>query len=357
MNRIGILTFHEADNYGAVLQACGLKHACESLGFDVGIIDYSPKYISNQYRYFRITKCLRTNLLKLYNFYGNIQKKWKFNKFRKDYFDIIPYGRSELLAVLCGSDQIWNPNIAGEFDPVYFGKTTFKAGKIIAYAASIGISSIEDSQRLQLKKLLANFDSISVREKSMIPMLTGLTDREIVSVLDPTLLNTSEYWDTVAIPVKNLPNKYIFVYEVSRHLETMEKARYLGEKTGYPIIEVVYEKNRLWIAHRQRNNVGPAEFLTYIKNASYVVTSSFHGTAFSIIYKKDFYTVPHKKFPSRMRDLLEDVGLTERLVSNMNRDDISRIDYGKVESNIESLRDKSLDFISRSILGEKGTKI
>lgn len=349
--QIGILTFHRANNYGAVLQAYGLKKCCEEMGYEVNIIDYRPKYIENQYRYFSIVPTIKKNLLNIYNLYGNINKKIKFGSFVRHQLSIVSLEealKQDYDAILYGSDQIWNPDIAGKFDVFFFGNNGIKTKKQIAYAASIGKDKLEENKLKELSKLTLKFDAISLREQTAKHMLEGIIHKKMEVVLDPTLLNDADVWRQLEKPIKKMPANFILVYEVTKYPETMLYAKYLSDKTGVPIVEIVYSKTKIRADHLQLNNIGPQEFLTLIDKASYVVTSSFHGTAFSIIFEKRFYTILHHAYGNRMSDLLKLLKLEDRIISDnlMKNNDI---DYFSVNESLGKWRQYSKKFLKNNI--------
>lgn len=347
--RIGIMTFHRAHNYGAMLQTYAIKTALEDLGADVSVIDYAPDYIDKQYQYFKPVKNLKANILKAVNLFSNVSKNNKFNAFKNTYFNLVPFHTKETFDVIIyGSDQIWNPNISNGFDGVYFGVHDIHTLKNVAYAASIGKSSLNKRELSDITELLKNFSEISLREESAEKILRDCYDGNIEIVLDPTLLLSSIMWDKIAM-LPEVTEPYILVYEVNKDPNTITAANKLSTISGFPIYEISYQKTKLCNKHRVFTGVGPEEFIGLIKNAEYVVTNSFHGTAFSLIYRKNFYTVAHYAYGSRMVDLLNKIGLGNRIIDTLP-DVIEPIIYEPVSWKIENERVKSLDFIKRVIL-------
>lgn len=350
--RVGILTFHRAHNYGAALQAYALMRACEKLGFNTSIIDYAPAYIDDQYCYFKLSNNLKTNLLRLYNLKGNIEKKKKFNAFQKEYMVLTPFHTSEEYdCLLYGSDQIWNPNIKHGFDKVYFGQHEIKASRNVAYAASIGKSSFSEQELREFSDAVSHMDVISVREETACNVIRQYIDKKIETVIDPTLLWDAQEWSEIAIRPM-IDKQYILVYEVGKIVETMQIAEELSARTGYPIVEIAYNKTKLNSNHQILTNVGPREFVGLLCDASYVVTSSFHGTAFSIINQKNFYTVVHRAYGSRMVDLLKKLGMQDRLVEELP-EGIQSIDYNVVDEKLKIEKEKAMNFIRKSVIGER----
>lgn len=345
--KIGILTFHTAHNYGAMLQTYALKITCEKLGHETHVINYTPKYISDQYRYFKPKKNIKSDILALMNLRGNVVKNKRFEEFKNQYFDMRPFAAEEYDAILYGSDQIWNPNIAGGFDSVFFAEHCVKARRHVAYAASVGKQEFSEEEYRDFQRLVKNFDAVSVREESAARYLQPLFNRPIEVTLDPTLMTGKKDWEGVMV-CPNRRDKYILIYEVALFPETLAVAKALSEQTGFPIVRILYTRTKLQYGYQTMNDLGPCEFLGWIRNAEYVVTSSFHGTAFSLLFGKNFYTIPHHSYASRMTDLLAKLNLSDRLVHSLP-EKIVDVDYDKVEKKLMEEREKSLAFIKKSI--------
>jgi hypothetical protein len=347
--KVGIFTFHRAHNYGAMLQAYALQTACEKIGTKAYIVDYAPKYIDNQYKYFKLKKALKANALSFYNLFGNIKKQKGFENFKTNQFNIIDFKTKEKFdTLLYGSDQIWNPNINNGFDKNYFGYNGINTKRQVAYAASIGKSEFSDEEIKQFSNLAKNMDMISVREETAKNVLQPYYEKNIDVVLDPTLLISSYEWDKIAEKPKfKMP--YILVYQVNIFPQTMQVAEELSKRTNIPIVEICYNKTKLKYNHKVLSDVSPREFVGLFKNAEYVVTSSFHGTAFSINYHRNFYTISHKVYGSRMNDLLFKLGISDRIVEALPND-IEKIDYTDVDKRLQKEKEHSLEFLEKAIM-------
>lgn len=347
--RTGILTFHSAHNYGAMLQAYALNKITLRYG-ESWVVDYVPGYIKKQYQYFVPVKSMKLNALKALNFPGNVSKYRKFEKFRRDYLRTVQADTKEPFDVLLyGSDQIWNPNISGSFDEVYFGRHNLKTKYNVSYAASVGKTSFSEHEKAEFRQLTSCFDALSVREESSKGFLQEFCDKDIEVVLDPTLLLTKEEWEE---PIKeyNVGMPYILVYEVNKRPETLEVAQGLSKMLDIPIVEIVYNKTKLKYSHKVVSNIGPNEFLWLFKKAEYVVTSSFHGTAFSINFEKQFFTIPHSVYSNRMTDLADKLGLGERIVTSLP-EKFETINYAEVREKLSGERKKSIGFLLK-VYGE-----
>ena len=360
--KIGILTFHCAHNYGAVLQCYALQETLKSMGHDVEVIDYRPKYLVAPYKKFYINRFISGELIKtikkiireflLFNI--RFKRYYAFNHFIKTYFNLsekiqgnnIP---SKYDVYIMGSDQIWNPCITLAFDDVYFGNFIFSKNdkKYIAYAASLGISSLNEDAKKYFQSALNNFNGIGVRESSMVKILQPLTNKKIEIVLDPTLLVNPKIWDNITkTPI--IKGKYVLIYQVKGDENTKRIAELIAKEIGANVIELTaiisarFNKNKLQYE-------SPENFLGFIKNASFIVTTSFHGTAFSIIFNRPFYSISLGGNDTRVLSILKNVGLENRLIPKDCSPKFSEIDYSDVNINISKLRNKSKDFLIKEI--------
>ena len=348
--KIGIITFHRADNYGAVLQAFGLYKKIQELFVhnEVYIVDYCPEKIKEYYRLLSFKN--------IFNFISsairlpfNIKRKVKFNKFRKEKFKYIDIKDIHCLDFLvCGSDQIWNPNITGGIDLHYFGHITGFTGKIIAYAASDG-GCLENIDTDILEKYLLNFSAISVREPSMLPFLKQNND-DISVVLDPVFLFDMEFWKKITYQIKK---KYILIYRMANDEKVEQDAYLLAKQKGLRIIEISYGfsfRKILKNEHRIITTAGIHDFLSYILHAEYIFTNSFHGTAFSIIFNKDFYTYRlNNKKNNRIHTILSWFNITDRYGDNFNIKEQNKINYLIVNNLVTKRRNESLYFLEKNI--------
>lgn len=300
--KIGIITFHHAHNSGAMLQVLALQTYLQNAGHEVSVIDYRVSRIDRSYAAappvrkdrFEAFMNRHLRLSPLYHSLSELQKA--------DH----PYD-----AVIAGSDQIWNETILNGLDPAYFcafGKPTLRR---IIYGASIGSDTLSQSSRFLMQRFLQYPDFISVREESMLPLLRPLTDKALTPVLDPTLLLTPDFYLTLAKP-EAPASAYIYLHYVHHSGENPDldqAAAELSALCGLPIL-----KNRAGQRFQNElpdcSNDGPAEFLSRIRHASYVVSDSFHANVFSILFSKHFLTVLPLKRPERLIRLLDALQLS-----------------------------------------------
>lgn len=364
MNSVGIITFHCSYNYGSALQAYALQTYVESLGYTVKIIDFVMKEDFEQYRLFR-TSLYRRQLKSLgadiLFFPFHVKRKISFEKFAQRKMNLSEkryYSCEELKDLndiidifICGSDQIWNIDCTHGIEPAYFLEFVDDKKRRIAYAPSLAHTNFEMNNKDELKKLLDRFDAISVREESTVPYLQSILEREIKTVLDPTLLlNKSDYLQLVDSKFEG--EKYIFVYLLEENKELIQYSEELQKTTGYQLYYVSSKVNCGFLRGKNLFGISPEKFLSCIHHAEYVITNSFHATVFSILFNKQFCTFPTKRSSARMIDLLEKLDLQNRMFDlNFNLD--NKIDYEMVEDKIKALREESIYFLKSALINEE----
>lgn len=364
---VGILTFHRALNFGAILQAFALQRSISDLGCQCSIIDYLRRLRKEDpYRLFffpRNRATLRHNLLTLLHLRSHLQVRAKFNRFLHDHLHLTEdsYDTLEDISRRCpsfdayvtGSDQVWHPvQLRESHGRVFY--LDFVRGLRIAYAPSFGVSQIPVEFQSQVSDLLRRFDSLSCREDTGCKLINELTGRKAEHVLDPTLLLPAAGYDSVAIlPDEEQP--YILLYAMQISEEIRQLAIKVRQHLNRPIVAVVpVYHNPGWFSFADRVvfDAGPAEFLGWIKQASFVCTNSFHGTAFSLIYRKDFLSVPHQSTNTRSYSLLQRFGLTARQLPDpgaFRPSDAGMIDYAKIEPQLAQAREFSLSYLRQAL--------
>lgn len=355
-----IVTFHWALNYGASLQVFALQQVISSVIGPVEVLHYVPQFLATQHRRF-CRPMLRTLGYLPANLYRRVQQIGAFERFTARHIHLSKgrFSRPEDVCdeqsdlIFLGSDQIWNPDITGGFDNVYFGRYSRKPNsKVISYAASVGKPSFSEQEQRDFQRLLQGVDRISVREESAKRLIAPLVDRPVEVVLDPTLLLDRHAWSTVANSRDRKP--YVLVYSMAGYVETSDIAATVARRMGIGVLEILpsgrFMRDRL--THATMANVGPAEYLGLFENAAFVVTDSFHGTAFALIYNKDFFTVPHRERGGRLVDLLARFGLSHRLVRDTaEAAGAGPIDYQEVNGLVHLERTRSVQFLSGAAAG------
>lgn len=327
MKKVYTITFHNADNYGAVLQAYALQKAI-SKKYRTEILNYDNKSISDSYKLFKHRSTLKGQLIQtvkdLVNFKTDFGRKRRFDTFRKHLNLSQPITRDSFYAsnhyknsiYITGSDQVWNEDLTGGIDDLYFLNLMPKE-QSISYAASVGsLDTIRHEN--EFIKSIKQIKHLSVREKPLKEFLDKKLDSTNVKiVLDPTLLLGKKDWESFSGDKRIVKEKYIFVYcgDEPKHF--------------YDIVNDIARKEHLTIVYswrRDRNhvfsskkksyaNLGPKEFANLIRYAEYVVTSSFHGTALSVIYNKRLYAVLNRS-SDRLTTLLRQLSLNECIITN-----------------------------------------
>lgn len=379
MKKIGIITILKTNNYGAELQAYATQEALNSLGYEAQIIDYlfykNPGHIRTpkarplfkhgiKKRLTEILYPIITLIETKLNKGKNLIRNRRFNQFHVDNTAMSPTYRTfeELYAqkidydiYMVGSDQVWNPGLYTSLLP-YLLTFAPEGKKRIAYASSFGVSSVPNECQWLYKKYLPKFAKIGVREKNAVEMVKELGDMEATWVLDPTLLLDKENWEKVGKSSYGNLGNYILLYELTPCPYILELAKHFREKTCMSIVRicknVAVEDNDSSIMNIV--DAGPAEFIDLFSKAGMVITNSFHGTAFSINFGKNFYTVtPARKHNnSRQQSILELFGLQERLIpENTPIGDISTkdIDHNAVADKLNIEREKSIQFLKNAI--------
>lgn len=353
--KVGILTFHYAHNYGAVLQAYALKEKLRQLGYDVCILNYRNEFI--EWRYKNKLNSIRNirNQKRVYSLKECMEEKrrrGKFNQFieqillekQSKYFTMQDLSHTELDILITGSDQIWTSWLTDGYDPVYFLDFPINA-KRVAYAASMHDINISGEEKEYLKKALKQYDAISVREKEVEEFLEKLCEVEIETTIDPTLLlGLEDYYQLEEIVQK--PDNYILVYYLYEDNTLRQKAQELAAYYKAEVLELHYVGYHRHSDCIQKSDVGPGEFLSYIKKAKCVLTNSFHGIIFSIIYHKQFWAVYEKDV--RKSNLLLRLGLQSRRVYQEKFVEAD-INYEKVDLEIMQLKKEAIMYLKKAL--------
>lgn len=371
MKKIEIVTFNKAHNYGATLQAYALERKISDLKYEVDFLNYYDEFIENGYKIFKISKkhgllgvvksflssvvFYKINKKRFYTFNDFINNNLKINtKYYKSICEL-KNNTPEVDVLITGSDQVWNSKITGGLSDVYtlnFGNDGIKR---ISYAASVGdINLIKDNEE-EYKKKISKIDYISVRENDAKEALSEIIDKPIKVVLDPTLLLTKKEWDDVVNKISNTKEKYILAYVVEPDEEYIKIANDLSKKTGLRIIHFGKKNPGYNNVLKSAYTEGPLEFINYIKNAEYVVATSFHATVFSIIFNKKFFIVPHRKTGARVTNLLDNLEIKGRTFSSY--EDFKDIDYDfdtdwtNVKKILDKEREESINWLKNAIEG------
>ena len=324
MKKVALVTFHTPLSIGAQLQAFALQEAIFANGCDCRVINYVPPAKNTSVRlslsrriYGGISSCI---------FGRKIKKQYtRFNDWKLSHLKQTGPVRSvsqlqkeaeRFDTFICGSDQIWRNPDQGYF----FLDFTPDSACRVAYAPSFGNISFTDSSKKLIKSYLSRFSFISVRETDGAEFASNLLGRDIPQVLDPTLLWPSGYWKNFAADnIGKLPKKYLLVFSIQDTIACFKAAKRISARLGIPLVVIDTARRLIWHPFLKNYfNVGPAEFLTLVDRAEFIVTSSFHGTAFAVNFSKRFLTICRdgvQNVNSRITTLADILGIGDRLIS------------------------------------------
>lgn len=354
--RAGILTFQNVDNYGATLQAYALASALGDLGAEVEIINYSNQTLDKATRLVKVGERpsrdmiakVVSRFIKHQHFKSFDKRQLKLSGRVHDYAGLKQLSQS-YEAVIVGSDQVWNDEITGG-DRAFYLDFVGNCTARYSYAASFGGDEDTASSVAELHgDDLSYFQKISLREAVGMRSISSASGVETRQDVDPVLLLDSKQWNQVAA-ARPLKEPYVFMYLVAPEINI----RHFAESyAAHNTLKLIDNKKSMEFLLR----CGPEDFISWIANADAVITNSFHGTAFSLIFQKEaFFELGGRRGNRRARSLLKEVGLTGREILSP---EVSRIpapiDWESVTSSLESMREDSLAYL-RGIVGEDGKR-
>ncbi|WP_309121654.1 polysaccharide pyruvyl transferase family protein [Paenibacillus sp.] len=368
--KICTITCHDVYNHGASLQAYGLMRYLINLGYEVEIIDYKPDYLSRHYKLFAISspkweKNLFTKLLylgaKVPGRVVSLKRKRAFDAFKAKHLALTParYNTNDELKrnppeadiYLCGSDQIWNTLHRNGSDPAFYLDFVPEGKVRAAYAASFATESIHDRYKPFVKEKVSKLDGIGVREKSGVAILHQMQIHQAVNVVDPAFLLDDSEWNRLG--TASIPGDYVLVYDFDDSSLIRRIAESLAKRWSCKIYAVNGGKSKY--ANKYFQYEGPETFVSLVRDAKFVISNSFHAAVFSIIYEKNFAIVNRTEaINTRMRDLLDDLGLLDRLVGEyVGIDELCRdIEYRKVKTILNRKIQESKGYLN-TILGNR----
>lgn len=362
--RIGILTFHKAINYGAVLQAFALQQVIANSGVNCEIINYDCAVLRKKYKSFYLKRLTPRGILSaLVHWPFRYIRNSKFKRFRRKYLvtssemylkEDLNRLQSRYDRFVVGSDQIWNIDITGS-DLTYFLDFCLDNRRKYSYAASLGTAEPDQNQQTIYLKYLSDFKAIAVREESSSVFLSNLLSRPVKWTADPVFLLELDKWKRL-IPEPKITEDYIFVY--SLHEEDVYKyANYLKKETGLKLV-CIPANFKCRIKGRKDYCAGVEDFLNYIFFSKYVISDSFHVVAFSIMFQKNVNVVLKKEYPalnSRLTSLMNFLNLKNKIICDNNYavSLIEQIDYSQVDKILNKHVQDSIDYIREEICGEK----
>lgn len=364
--KIAVITRHAVSNYGSVLQTYALQEAIKEAGFDCEIIDYvrfdedyrkitdtlirkSPKWNKN-FATRLIYKCIQSPE---YILMGR-----RFEKFQKKLLNRTPqkyHSLQELKSnppqadIYCtGSDQVWGAIGADAYDRAYYLDFPAKNSKKIAYAASFGKTDLSEDALKSACDLLCQYDKITVRENSAVDIIEDMS-LACTQVLDPTLLLDREKWS--ALIDRETDKKYVLLYQLHNNPQMDRYAMEFAKKCGLPLLRMTTFLHRMFNGGKFEYLPSTGRFLSLIKNAEYMITDSFHGTAFAINFNTQFIDILPGETKTRNQSILQLTGLTDRVLDSY--DDFSfinkKIDFENANRILAEQRKQSLNILKEML--------
>lgn len=373
--RIGLLTYHFSDNFGAVLQAYALRTWLTQQGYIASFVNYHPSYVEAGGDFQRIFHfgSLKKNLKVAYlkfshtkrHIFGNTSQAKKFEDFRTNALGLSGPKIESVTGLnniknydflIAGSDQIWNPSGHLGLDPAYFlSFPTASSVKKISYAASFGKDELEEVHYPAAKELLSGLTAISVREESGVSIVKTVSGRSAACVPDPTFLLDS-YSELIA-QSQEQSKDHIFCYALRTGEGIRDVCEYYSDQLAVPIFSP-YNVHRRWKEIGQTVYPGPADWLKLLVESKYVVTNSFHATVFAVLYHKPFIVVglpgSRQGLNARAKNLLKKLGLQDRFVESNDIEMAKKrflepINWTAVDEKRSLLKDQGVNFLKSQL--------
>ena len=360
---VGILTFHKAINYGAVLQAYALRSAVESFGYDCSVINYAGRKMLAESKTFYIPKnsAPKDKLVSVFRLPMRAKTVRKFNNFQSKYLNLsgemlttaeqLQVLSKKFNKIITGSDQVFNYNGTGE-DFNFYLEFENDCYKKIAYAPSFGMTEIDENHRDRVATCLKQMNNLSVRESIGGDIVETLLGERPKKACDPTFLIPREQWISMCKPIK-IKKPYVLVYSFgSRHLESVAKK--IADDIGGLVVNINRAIPSFNSKIKNAYAPSPNQFLGLINNATAVVTNSFHGMALSVLLGKEFYGFKNSytnsnATNSRFDFFINDLGLKDRIFNNIDEFERKPIDYELINKRVEELRQQGLEFLNNAL--------
>ena len=365
--RVGIVSYNmygNFTNYGSALQSYALQTAINKLdpaGIHAIVVDYCPDILMDKDILNPMKNMWDTDPVLRENCRKSLDAiKENYNKFKSFYkthyclsskkYTSTNFNESlnteDLDGYVCGSDTVFAVPEFG-FDDGFYANYSSMKHRSVAYAASFGDFDIEPTNQSELKEKLGNFKAIALRENDKMDVVKELYSGPLFKVIDPTLLlKASEYEDILKDP--DIHEPYLLLYS-RRNDPSMEAfAEKLAEESGLAIVEISLKATNA-DRHIMRYDAGVEEFLGLVKNASIVVTNSFHGMIFAVQFRRPFYIFSRKLCDTKIKEILDIFGIPDRFIesSNITFTKAESIDYDKVHSRISNQRNESIGILSK----------
>ena len=369
MKKVGIVTIHKINNYGAVAQAYALNKYLRSQGFDTKTIDFRTDRVAESYQLYRSMQGVMDIVRNLQAFIYSRKLGRRNRRFDAFLEEMVPmteqpyYSDAELKeskldfdCYVCGSDQIWN-TFCKNYNDAFLLSFARNKGTRISYAASLGAASVHEDMEAKFRYELSDYEAVSVREKDAVDVIVSLCNKEVTHVADPVFLLGEEEWSRLATqPLQKKP--YIFFYFVKGDLPGMrDYVKKLSRKLDMPVVVVNMNLREMLYRNVKMYDAGPREFISLIKNSAYVCTNSFHATAFSVIFRKKFMIFTQRKdgASSRLLSLVNMLGLSDRVADPDTPIEriTETIDFNRAYEKLVPFINKSKGFVISSLNKEQ----
>lgn len=365
MKRIAIITLHAINNYGSVLQTFATEQLFKEFGFTPITIDYirDTAQMNTVWKILKaknlsITLKIKTLLVHLFS--KNKKRADSFNSFRNNYLHLtdkrylsdkdLNEDFPEADIYCTGSDQTWNVEIQGCVPDGFFLNFVPDNKIRIAFSASFGIDRLSDEYKEIVHDRLKKYKAISVREQSGLSILQYIGIKGQL-VLDPTLAIDQNVWEKLAAP-KMFDEDYLLAYQLNRNLKFTQYMKDFARVHNLKIVQVRARKDTSLENGICLTDATPQEWLSLIKNAKYVLTDSFHCTAYCILFHREFMCIYPPKFSTRLDSILSQTGLMERKITDFKNFSYcdKPIDFGPIDNWLMDERKKTLSFLKNALL-------
>lgn len=362
--KVSVLTLNRVNNYGSVLQTYATQKLLESLGCEVEIIDYYRREnrISGLIKQYTSKDMLLVKVLKVIVLMPTfIRFRYVFSTFLEKYVKLSrTYSSAEELKnypltseiFLVGSDQVWNSWWNGGILKEFFLDFVPSSKCLVSYASSFGKERLEDWEIEETKALLKRFSAISVRESSAVKIIDELGIPGSLRVLDPTLMLNRDFWlNFSSVSKKKIDGDYILLYQLNSNKDFDRYAVKMAEKYKCKLIRFCTRYDQFRLSGSPLLLPSVESFVALLNDAKYVLTDSFHATAFCINLNKEFACLYPNMFSSRLRDLLQDCELEDRVINGYDQFEMfeRKTDFTKSNIILDAERKKSMNFLSKAI--------
>ena len=365
--KIILITKHYVKNYGSVLQTYASQELLSRKGGSVSIANYilpeasGLKYMDIILRKHASAGRIKKIILRAAVLPTMIRWKYVFGGFLKKYLNVCgsPADSCEKLKtelpdadIYCtGSDQVWNPETNRGLQPAYFCEFAPKGKRVVSLAASFGVKTVREKDEALIKRYLEKYSLLSVRERSGIDILAkaGLKGRMI---LDPVMIEPAGFWEKLAAKRK-IKQDYVLIYQLNSSRAFDRYAEQAAVRLGKKLVRICTRYDQILKNGRTVPVPTVEQWISLFFYADFVITDSFHGTVFSILFQKEFVNLYPPLFSERLDSLLSMFGIEERHISDCSRFDIldKRIDYRRVNEILDEKRKESLEFIDEILAG------